>query len=352
MRRTPSYPPNRRLRARWLLRAWVAAVAMALMPCATSAEAVRLKLSYFGSEQALVYRAGIKPFVDAINAEGQGLVSIDVYAEGTLGRTVAEQPALVQKGTADIAWVAPGQTPYRFPDNRLFELPGLARDAREGTLIATRLTAAGLLRGYEDFVVIGAYATGLNVIHSRKPIGSLAALRGMRIRVNNEADAEVLSRLNAIPTILPVPQVAAALDRGTIDGAVVSLTGYFDYGVAAVGTHHFLLHNGTAPLALLMSRSKFDSLPDAAKGLIRKYSGEWAAKIWIEAISSADETGLARLRADRAHTVVDMSAADRLTAEGVYRALIENWAAGGERNRTLLTRLEAELAAIRAAARQ
>jgi len=331
---------------------WAAAMITALLPCASSAEPVRLKLSYFASDQALTFQAGIKPFVDAVNAEGKDLISIAVYADGALGKSVAEQPALLQKGVADIAWVIPGQTPYRFPDNPLFELPGLIRDAREGTLAATRMTAAGLLRGYEDFVVIGAYTTGSNVIHSRKPIASLAALRDLRIRVNNAIDAEVLVRLNAIATVLPVSQAAPALERGTIDGAVVSLTGSFDYGVAEIATHHFLLRHSTAPVMLLMSRARFDSLSDAEKAIIRRYSGEWLARKWIEITSRADEANVARLRADPRHTVVDPSPADLETARGVYRAMIETWAAGGERNRMLLSRLEAELAAIRSAARQ
>lgn len=352
MRMAAALASGRTGRVRSPVPALVMVLLVTLVPRAAAADPIRLKLSYFASERAQTYQAGIKPFVDAVNAEGQGLLVIDVYPDGALGKAVAEQPALVQKGIADIAWVIPGQTPYRFPDNRLFELAGLARTAREGTLTATRLTAAGLIRGYEDFFVIGAYTTGPGVVHSRKPIGSLAAVHGQRIRVNNEADAEVLERLDAIATILPVPQVAAALERGTIDGALISLTGYFDYGVADVGTHHFLLQSGTAPVALLMNRAKFESLPDAAKALIRKYSGEWAAKIWIEAMTRSDEAVLARLRSDPRHTVVDLSATDRQAAEAAYGVLIATWAAGGERNRALLARLEAELAVIRAAAKQ
>jgi TRAP-type C4-dicarboxylate transport system substrate-binding protein len=328
-----------------------AAVAAALMPYPASGEPIRLKLSFFGPEQALVYQAGIKPFVDAVNAEGKGLLSVAVYPDGALGKAVADQPALLQKGIADIAWVVPGQTPYRFPDNQIFELPGLTRNAREATLTYTRLVAAKALHGYEDFFVVGAYTTGVSVIHSRKPIRSLAALRGQKIRANNPIEAEVLGRLNAVATVMPVSQVATALERGTIDGAVVALTGFFDFGVADVATYHFLLPAGTAPLALLMNRKKFDSLPDAAKNLIRKYSGEWTAKVWIDAISKYDQESLNKLKSNPKHTVVDPSPADMAAAERVYRTMIENWAAGSERNRALLKRIEAGLAAIRSAPR-
>jgi TRAP-type C4-dicarboxylate transport system substrate-binding protein len=47
--------------------------------------------------------------------------------------------------------------------------------------------------------------------------------------------------------------------------------------VEHVAKNHYLLRTGVAPLLLLMSRKTFDSLPEAAKALVRKYSGERAA---------------------------------------------------------------------------
>ncbi len=41
-----------------------------------------------------------------------------------------------------------------------------------------------------------------------------------------------------------------------------------------VTKNHYLLSGGGAPLVLVMNRRKFENLPDAAKTIIRKYSGE------------------------------------------------------------------------------
>ena len=258
-------------------------LALALLPSlAASAAPIELKLSFFTSEQSDTYRYGVKPFVDAVNAEGKGLVAIKVYPDGALGKAVAEQPGMVLEGTADIAWVVPGQTPYRFPDNQILELPGLFRDLREGTLVYTRLIAANALRGYQDFFVIGAYTSAPNIIHSRKPIASLAALKGQKIRANNPMEAEALERLGAIPTVMPASRLADALAHGAVDAVVMSPGGLFQFGAARTAANHYLLGIGAAPLVVLMNRKKFDSLPEAAQALIRKYSGERAAAIWIE----------------------------------------------------------------------
>jgi TRAP-type C4-dicarboxylate transport system substrate-binding protein len=325
-----------------------AALAIALLsPIRASAEPIELKLAFFASEQTDTYRDGVKPFVDAVNAEGKGLLEIKVYPNGVLGKVVAEQPSMVLDGQADIAWVVPGQTPYRFPDNQLIEMPGLFRDVREGTLAYTRLIAAGALRGYQDFFVIGAYMSAPSFIHSRKPIGSLAALKGQKIRTNNQIEAEALERLGAIPTVMPAPNLAEAIGKGAVDGGVMSPMGLFQFGASRVATNDYLLGIGTAPLLVVMNRKKFDSLPAVAQALIRKYSMERAAAHWIETFGAAEQRSLDNIKADPQRTVVDPSPADLAAAQSIYRSMITSWARKSAHNRDLLNKLETELASIR-----
>jgi TRAP-type C4-dicarboxylate transport system substrate-binding protein len=316
-----------------------------LFSLAAAAQPVHLKLAFYESLDTAVYLYGIKPFVDSVNAEGKDLVTIDVYFDGALGRPLAEQPRLVLDGTADFAFVIPGQTPYRFPDNKLLELPGLFRDLREGTTVYTRLVAAGKLRGYENFLVIGAYTTGLNFIHSRIPIGSLEALKGQKIRANNQIEAAVLEGLGAVPTVLPVPQIADTIRKGSIDGAALAPTALIDYHIAPLTPHHYLLGSGVNPLALVMNRKKFESLPPAAQALIRKYSGERAAKVWID--SRSEEAIFAAIKADPRQQTVEPSGADAEQARRVFQSVIASWSSEDPRNGDLLKALQSELTAVR-----
>jgi TRAP-type C4-dicarboxylate transport system substrate-binding protein len=329
-----------------VMRGAIAALVL-LWPFAVAAEPIALKLSFFESEKTATYQYGIKPFVDAVNAEGKGLLAIDVYANGALGKAIAEQPQLVLDGTADIAFVVPGQTPYRFPDNELLEMPGLFRDAREGTLAYTRLVAANALRGYQDFFVIGAYTPNPSFIHSRKPTDSLVALKGQKIRANNPIEAEALMRLGVTPTVMPASKLAKAVSQGAIDGVLLSPTGLMQFGVSHIATHHYLLGVGAAPLVLLMSREKFDGLPDAAKTLIRKYSSERAAATWIEFFGGAERMFLKKIKSDSNDTAVEPAPSDLQAAQRVYRSITETWAAKSAHNRDLLKMIEFELTAIR-----
>jgi TRAP-type C4-dicarboxylate transport system substrate-binding protein len=322
-------------------------VATLAWPFATAAEPIHLNLSFYESEHTAAYQYGIKPFVDAVNGEGRGRLYIEVHAEGALGAGLAGQPRLVLDGVADIAFVIPGQTPYRFPDNELLELPGLFRSVQEGTLTYTHLIAKGALRGYDNFFVIGAYTTSPNAIHSRRPTRSLDGFKGQKIRANNPTEAAALERLGALPTVMPVSKVAAAIEKGSLDAAAAAPTALLDYHMMDVVTNHFLLASGVNPLLVLMNRKKFDSLPEPAKALIRKYSADWTAAKWIESYAANEQAILERIKSDPHHAVFEPSADDVSGAQRIFRSLLESWAAKNARATELLKTTEGYLATIR-----
>ena len=156
-------------------------IACVLSPIATAAEPIKLKMAYFSSDREPPYVALLQPFADAVNREAKDLVEIVPYAGGTLGRSYPKQAQEVLDGVADMAWVNPGLTPERFPDNDTLELPGVFRDMREATLAHSRLAAAGALRGYEDFYPIAAVANFPLIIHLRPPIATMSDLSGKKI---------------------------------------------------------------------------------------------------------------------------------------------------------------------------
>jgi TRAP-type C4-dicarboxylate transport system substrate-binding protein len=319
-----------------------------LLPFAASAEPVKLKLAFFSSDRSASYQAVIQPFFDAIKAEGQGLIEIEPYFSGALGKEIPRQPDLVVEGIADIAYIVAGMTRNRFPDNNIIEMPGLYRNMREATLVFTRLIAANMLNGYEDFFVIGANVTAPETIHSRTPVATLADLKGKKIRVNNPGQAAGLDKLGAIPVLMPVNHIPEALGSGRIDAALVPPSPLNDFGIKRMATYHYMLETSGAPLLLLMNRKKFDSLPKPAQDLIRKYSGQWAADRFIDTFDDIELAIMRDLQADPRRQVIIPSPRDLATAQAAFKSVLDEWVAVGPRNRTLLKAAEAELAKLRA----
>ncbi len=319
----------------------------ALFPASSVAEPITLKLAFFSSDRSLTYRGAIEPFIEAVNAEGKGLLKIDLYSGGILGKDIAQQPQVVLDGTADIAFIVPGYTPDRFPDNFVLELPGLLPNIREGTLVYTQLIAANALRGYEDFFVIGAFVTEPESIHSRVPITSIDDLKGKRIRVNNAGEASALERLGAIPVLMQITKVSDAISKGSIDGAAVSISPLSDYGIKRVAVSHYFLETSGAPLVLLMNRKRFDALPHAAQEIIRKYSGAWVAERFIETYEVAVSQVMQQLKSEPNRKLTFPSRQDLDIAHAAFKAVIAEWAAVSPHHRELLELVESDIANLR-----
>jgi TRAP-type C4-dicarboxylate transport system substrate-binding protein len=320
----------------------------AMLPAASAAEPIQLKAAYFSSDRTTTYLATIKPFVEAVNAEAEGLLRIDVGLSGILGKNPAQQLQLVLDGTADLAFVVPGYTAERFPDNAVIELPGLFRGIREATLVYTSLIAAEALRGYDELFVIGAFASEPETIHTRPPAASLQDLRGMRIRANNPVQGAALAALGMVPVEMPINQAASAISSGKLDGAMVAPAPLVEFGISRVAPNHYLLGVSSAPLAVVMNRKKFASLPERAQQIIRDFSGPWAARHYIEIYQVENNESVDSLKRDPNRKVVIPSPADLDRARAVFSAQVEAWAAADPRHRQLLEKAEAELGKHRA----
>jgi TRAP-type C4-dicarboxylate transport system substrate-binding protein len=320
---------------------------LALLPAASAAEPIKLKMAYFSSDRTTTYLAAIKPFVDSVNAEAADLVQIDVSLSGTLGKNPTQQLQLVLDGTADLAFVVPGYTPERFPDNEVVELPGLFKNIREASLVYTGLIAANALRGYDDLFVVGAFAAEPETIHTRLPAASLEVLAGMRIRSNNPVQAAALAGLGMVPVEIPINQTSSAISSGKLDGAMTGPAPLIEFGISRVVSNHYLLAVSAAPLLVVMNRKKFEALPEQAKQTIRKFSGEWAAERYIEVYHAENEASLESLKLDPHRNVVVPSPADLARANTVFRAEVDAWSATDQHHRQLLAEAEAELSKIR-----
>lgn len=323
-------------------------LAMALLPTKVLAEPIKLKLALVTSDRSLVYLGGVKPFVDAVNAEAKGSLEIEVQFSGALGKEPAQQAQMVADGVADLAFIFPGYSPERFSDDTVIELPGLFQDAREASMAFTRLIAAGALKGYEDFYVIGAYTSPLETIHSRRPIASIDDLKGMNIRVSNATEAAALQRLGVRPVTIPVNMVSEAISNGTMDGAVLPPAMLFEFGVGRVTSYHYLLNISVTPLALVMNRKKFDSLPEEAKDIIRKHSGEWPLASFVQAFDAVNSQVMGQLASNSQRKIVYPSQTDLDTAKAAFKSFVDEWVARSPNNQKQLEIVQTEIAKLRA----
>ena len=326
-----------------------AAFVLACAPVTAAETPIKLKAAYFSSDRTTIFHGALKPFVEAVNAEARGSIEIEVYSSGALGKDMTQQAQMVLDGVVDLAFIVPSYWPARFKDNAIIEMPGLLNDVREATLVYTRLAEAGALAGYEDFVTIAAYVTDRETFHTRVPVNSLKDLKGMRIRANNQMEASALGKLGMIASVLPINQVQEAIANGTVDGALAPISALFEYGIGRIATHHFLQYTSGAPLAFVMNRKKFESLPARDRDIIRKYSGEWAAQRFLETYEATNRRLIDQTRSDSGRVVVTPSPADEATARAAFASVLDEWVGKDPHNRELLRKVTSEIEKLRPA---
>jgi TRAP-type C4-dicarboxylate transport system substrate-binding protein len=335
-------------RSMFMMLARCALLCLALIPAISAAEPIKLKLAFFSSDRTTTFAAAVKPFVDAVNAEAAGLAQIDVGLSGTLGENPVQQLQLVLDGAADLAFVIAGYTPNRFADNEVIELPSVFNNIREATLVYTALIADNALRGYDDLVVVGAFATEPGTIHTRSPVATLQDLKGLRIRANNPIQGAALTGLGMVPVEMPINQTSSGISSGRLDGAVVVPGPLIEFGISRVVPNHYLLGVSSAPLLVVMNRRMFEGLPQAVQRIIRKFSGRWAAERYIKISQAENDATVESLKRDPGRKVVVPSPSDLDHARAVFRSEVEAWSAADPRHRQLFARAEAELIKIRA----
>jgi TRAP-type C4-dicarboxylate transport system substrate-binding protein len=325
-----------------------ALLGLALSSSAVAADPIKLKLAYFSSDLEPPYTAVLKPFAEAVNKDAKGILEIELYPGGVLGRAYGQQAQLVLDGAADMAWVNPSLAPQLFTDGAVMQLPGLFRDLREATMTHTGIAGRVTLQGYGKFFVIGSFVNYPLMIHARSPIASLADLRGKKIRANNLTEVMTLEALGIDSVVLPVNEIALAIGRGTIEGTTMPPGSLFAYGISRMTKYHYVGSFGGAPLNFLMNREKFESLPTAGQDVIRRYSGGWTAARFVAAYDANNGSAMARLESDPKRKVIFPSQAELELARDAFRTVIAAWAAKSPRNSELLELAETEIAKLRA----
>lgn len=300
---------------------------VALGAWAPAAQARDLAFAVFVPAASPTVQQIYQPWVDWFN-EGAAAddVQISMYAGGTLGRNPLAQAQMVADGVADLALTVPSYTPGVFPDFDMFELPGFATNVREGSLAALELHQEGYLHGYEDYYVVAMYSSGAYMVHTSAPLTSIDGMAGLRIRAGGQIQTSVIEALGGVPTSMSAGEMAEAIDRGLLDGALTDASVARTFRVSDVATNHFEANLGVLVFTIVMNRGVYESLPETVKELLAQ-SGQFIADRQIDVYGQAIAANIAGWEANPNHTVVVPSDADRAEIAARVQPVIDQVAA-------------------------
>lgn len=327
----------------------IAASALAATLFAAAADAQeKLKFAVFTPDAEMTHQIVMKPWAARVNKDAAGAIEIQTFPNGALGRNPGLQTKMLQDGIADIAWVIPSYTPGVYLDDDVFELPNIIQDSVEGSVAAWRLLQKGMLRGYDQFHMIGLFTSSPYTFHTNYKVTSAADLKGKKIRGVGAISTESIKAIGAVPEGMPFTQLVEAISRGVIDGTTGHPIAVFDFGVHRVTSSHYLGKIGTVTLGIFMSKKKFESLPAAGKAAIEKHKGEALSQAFGKMSEDRNKELIAEWKKDPKRAVTEQSKADAEAWDKMLTPVVATWEAKDARNKALLAALRAELAKIRA----
>jgi len=259
--------------------ALILAAAAALAPEALAQQKVVFKASD-------VHPAGyptvvaVEHFGDKLAKATNGRITVQMYASMQLG---GEKEAIEQAqiGAIQLARVSVGALGPVVSDLNVFNLPFLFRNTAHMQKVIDGAIGQELLDK-----VTGNAAAGLvglcwmdagarSVYDTKKPIKSIADLKGLKVRVmGNPMFVDMMNALGGNGVAMGYDQVFSALQTGVVDGAENNPPSFVFDNHYQVAKFYTLTEHLIVPEMLVFSRKTWDSLSKDDQALLTKFGRE------------------------------------------------------------------------------
>jgi len=242
----------------------------------------KLTLAYLPVKGTL-YVAVTEMFAQRVKDATGGQVEIVLNDSLVKGTQLAQS---VRDDRVQLATILAGYYSATNPQFGLSQLPGLLDDLKEFKAVFYGFWRADLNKmldkTYNSKVLCWGLFAPQNLI-SIKPIDTVAAFKGKKIRVHNIETATLVATLGAKPTPMPASEVLPALQRGIIDGVFTSSAWAYGQAFYTVAKYVTLWPIATIlPFPIVINNSEWNKLP---KDLQEKVA---AAGKKVEEIAFAD----------------------------------------------------------------
>ncbi len=202
------------------VRGFVLSLSVASLAMLTSTQAFAEKIMKVGSwlpPKHIMNSEVLPTWGKWIEEATEGRVKIKIEYPGGHPKALLDQ---VQDGAFDAAWTFHGYSPGRFKLTKIVELPNLGADAEAASVAHWRINQKYLAKAgeHKGITLAALFTHGPGQIHLRKPIKSLAELKGKKIRIGGGVQTDIAKRLGIEGVAAPGSKVYEILSQGVADG--------------------------------------------------------------------------------------------------------------------------------------
>ncbi|MEI7026633.1 TRAP transporter substrate-binding protein [Paenibacillus sp. y28] len=250
---------------------------------------------------------GDKKFAELVNQKSNGRIKIDVYPSSQLGeeKAVLEQ---VQLGAIEFTRVSTGPLAEFNKAFGVFSLPYIFNNEKHLWNFLQGDEGGKLLESLASSKMMGLayYDSGARNFYTRKPVKTVADLKGLKIRVQqNKVNIDLIGALGASATPMPYGDVFSSLQTGVIDGAENNYPSYFSSNHYEVAKNLIVDGHQRVPEVLMVSKTTWDKLSDDDKKILKE-SAQESISYQREQWKKYEAESLAKVKAAGA-TVTDVT---------------------------------------------
>jgi TRAP-type C4-dicarboxylate transport system substrate-binding protein len=310
--------------ARNAIRIGLALAALATLPPPAQADEVKLLFASVspggGTNSGFFNRWAAK-----VNAAGTGVVAIDVRDGFQLANFVNVYDR-VAEDVVQIGWIMPGNIGGKYPMSRVASMPFMSDDVVAASAAMWRLYKSGLLDAeYVDVIPLYYGTVGSSAIHFQKQPKANDDWTGLKVNSSTREGGKLITLMGGAPMSVPASDVYEALNRGTVNAAVMAWAGALPLKVNEVTTFHVEGAFGNAAHMVAMSRKRYAALPEAGRKALDANSGEGPSRDYGAFFKQAEDEGRANATG-AGHKVVKLTPEQQAVLEKKVGApIIEEW---------------------------
>jgi TRAP-type C4-dicarboxylate transport system substrate-binding protein len=180
----------------------------------------------------------------------------------------------VVSGMSDLAVVATGMTPGRFPMSEIDTLPMLFPSGEiTGNVYHELMQKYAFDNEFKEVKFLYALALPPAQLFLRKPVKTLEDLKGLTLRIEGKVEAKTFEALGARGVMVSLMELYGSLDRGLADGAAFVPNGVLIFGIHKITKYRVKADLFCRAFPMLMNKGKFNSLPPEIQKIFEDHSG-------------------------------------------------------------------------------
>jgi len=267
------------------LKALSGLLAAALLALTTPATMARTFRSADVHAKDFPTNMAVKAMGDELSKATGGKDSVKVFGDSSLGseKDTVEQ---VKIGALDMVRVSSASFHGIVPESVIPSLPFLFRDIEHFRKVMYGPLGDKILAAFDKagFIGLAFYESGARSVYAKKPVKTLADMKGLKIRVQpSDLMVSLVSAMGASPTPMPFAEVYTGLKTGLLDAAENNYPSYdeakhFESAPVFSETMHVM-----TPEVLVFSKKIWDTLSKEEQASIRaaaKASVPYYVKLW------------------------------------------------------------------------